>query len=69
MSKSIQKRAVLFLDILGFREIVEECISKPDKIEDIYEALSLLKEHFSTFEDNSKFRVIKEFFFHQISHC
>lgn len=51
MKMKFKKRAVLFLDILGFRQIVQNCVKNPKDIENVYEALSIIKTHFSNYND------------------
>lgn len=51
MSKVFKERAVLFLDILGFRQIVQNCMENPEEIQKIYEALSIIKTHFINYND------------------
>ena len=45
------KKAVLFIDILGFRKIVQNCQENPSNIQNIYEVLTIIKTHFSNFTD------------------
>lgn len=51
MKMKFKKRAVLFLDILGFRQIVEKCVINPEDIQNVYEALSIIKTHFLNYND------------------
>lgn len=51
MKREFEKRAVLFLDIMGFRKMVESCEIKPENIERIFNVLSIIKTHFKEYPD------------------
>ena len=51
MNKTFEKRVVLFIDILGFREKIENCEKDNSQITQIYKVLSLMKRHFKGFKD------------------
>lgn len=51
MNKSFEKRVVLFIDILGFREKIHCCEKDNDQITNIYNVLSIMKRHFKNYKD------------------
>lgn len=54
MSRPFEKRAVLFLDFLGFKANVQSCETDTNQIDRIYTVLSIVKKHFDTYKDIKK---------------
>lgn len=46
MCKFFERKAVLFIDILGFKEKVDNCNEDNSQITNIYNVLSIMKNHF-----------------------
>ena len=51
MKREFKNRAVLFLDIMGFRKMVKNCDSNSEDIQKVYDALSIIKTHFENYTD------------------
>lgn len=51
MNRVFERRAVLFLDFLGFKTNVEACETDVHQIDRIYTVLSIVKKHFGTHKD------------------